>query len=425
MTSSPSFKIERAALENGIVLLVNPRPESEAVSLRIFFRAGAVFDPPGRPGLSRFVAKMLIRGSETRTHRQIIREVESTGSTISFASGDELSSCSIRSTPRFLGKVMEIAFDCVRRPLFPESEVEKVRGILLTEIMEREDNTLSVAKRVARETLFPDGNPYHHDPGGYVDSIKAITREDIVDFWRRHFSPEHCIAAASGPVKLKDLRDSLDRLSRDWSEQTHAPQMPDCSPVLSERTRKIVPMPHKTQVDIVSVCPAVPRGHPDYYALSTANVILGQIGLMGRLGKAIRDRQGLAYYATSSYVAQIGTGYWVASVGVNPKNVRRALESLESEMTKMGRRLVTKSEYGDALTNQVGSLSLALETTGGAARIMQEIEIHGLGLDYLRRYPKLVRTVTREDIRRVSEQFINPERSVTAIVGPWSEREEA
>jgi len=307
---------------------------------------------------------------------------------------------------------MEIAFDCLQRPLFPESEVEKVRGILLTEIMEREDNTLSVAKRVARETLFPDGNPYHHDPGGYVDSIKAITREDIVGFWRRHFSPENCVAAASGPVKPSALRHNLDRLSRDWPEQTHAPQMPHCSPVLSEGTRKIVPMPHKTQVDIVSVCPAVPRSHPDYYALSTANVILGQIGLMGRLGKAIRDRQGLAYYATSSYVAQIGTGYWLASVGVNPKNVARALESLESEMNKMG------------LTNQVGSLSLALETTGGAARIMQEIEVHGLGLDYLRRYRKLVRAVTREDIRRVSEQFINPDRSVTAIVGPWSEHEE-
>ncbi len=421
MIHGPSLRIQRSVLDNGMVLLVNKRPDSETVSARISFRAGAVFDPPDKPGLSKFVSKMIIRGTERRTYSQIIREVESAGSSIDFASGDEFFGCSIRSTPNFLRKVIEIAFDCIRNPSFPDHEIEKVRGILITEVMEREDSTAAVAKRVARENLFPEGNPYHHDPGGYLDSLKRITRQDLVGFWRKYFSPQHCVVSASGPISLRKLKDQLQRI-REWEGEIPLPQLPTYSPLSTARNKRIVSMAHKSQVDIVTVTPAIPRNDPDYYALATANVILGRIGLMGRLGKAIRDRQGLAYYATSSYVAQIGTGYWLANIGVNPNNVERALSSLESEMTRIGSNLVAKSERSDAITHQIGSLSLALETTGGAAKVMQEIEVHELGIDYLKRYGRLLKSVTREDIRRVSEAFIDPERAVTAIVGPYQER---
>lgn len=419
-TLAGSLRIERLELDNGLVVMVNQRPDSELIVITGSYLAGAVFDRKARPGLSQFTSGMMMRGTKKRTHMQIVDQTESLGAGIRFHADDDLAWSSSRCTPSSLGKTVELLFDCMMNPTFPEAEIEKVRGLMLTNIKEREDSTQAVAQRVAREMLFPEGNPYHSDPGGYEETVNAITREDVASFWDRQYGPESTLLSFSGRITIEEVEKKVEQFSRDWDARHDKPKVPPVEvPRPIKPARRVVPMMHKSQVDIVLMCQAVSRPHPDNYALASGNVILGKLGLMGRLGKNIRDRQGLAYYAACSYSPRITGGYWTAFAGVDPANVDKALDSMKQEMAEISRDLVSTSEHRDSATHQIGSLALKLETAQAAAAFMHGIEIHGLGLDFVDRYEDIVNSVSREDVRRACQKYLRTEEACTAIVGPY------
>jgi len=151
-----------------------------------------------------------------------------------------------------------------------------------------------------------------------------------------------------------------------------------------------------------------------------ANVILGQLGLMGRLGANVRDKQGLAYYATSSFSGGKANSMWTARAGVDPANVQRAIDSILDELRRVRDEHVTEGELADAKSYLIGSLPLALESLGGVVNLLLSIEKFGLGLDYLERYPAYIRDLTQEDLRSAARTYLDPERLVIGIAGPDS-----
>src|SRR5262249_55437554 len=149
--------------------------------------------------------------------------------------------------------------------------------------------------------------------------------------------------------------------------------------------RREVELPGKTQADVVIGLPAISRRHPDYYALDLGNLILGRLGLNGRIGKNVRERQGLAYYSYSALGGGLGPGAWAARAGVNPANVERAVEAILAEVSAVCQAPVDEDELSDAQNYVTGVLPLALESNDGVARTMLSIELYDLGLDYLAR----------------------------------------
>src|SRR2546430_13901901 len=140
-------------------------------------------------------------------------------------------------------------------------------------------------------------------------------------------------------------------------------------------------MPHKTQADIAIGGPAVPRRHADYYALNRANLLFGRIGLYGRLGRNLRDEQGLAYYAFSSLDARTAGGMWSISAGVNPANLAKAIESIRSELDRLRTEPFTLEEIRDGKDNQVGSLIVSLERNAEGAPELHRMGDYRLGLE--------------------------------------------
>ncbi|MDQ4074785.1 MAG: insulinase family protein, partial [Chloroflexota bacterium] len=174
----------------------------------------------------------------------------------------------------------------------------------------------------------------------------------------------------------------------------------------------------KSQSDIVYGLPTIPRNHPDYLALRLANTVLGVFGMMGRIGKTVRDEQGLAYYARSGLDGTLGPGAWTATAGVAPDKVEQAVASIRAEWIRLGEELVSEEELNDSKTLTTGSLPLRLETNGGVSRSLLDILYYDLGLDYLQRFDKLVNAITPEEIRRVSQSYFDPDRAVLAVAGP-------
>jgi zinc protease len=139
---------------------------------------------------------------------------------------------------------------------------------------------------------------------------------------------------------------------------------------------------------------------------------------MGRFGEKVRDEQGLAYYAYSELQGSYGRGAWLMRAGVNPRNLDKALSSIDTELKRFLADGPTPEEQADGVSSLLGGLPRQLETNEGAAAVMGEIELYDLGLDYLERYADIVRSLTREQVTEVARRWIDLDHLVTAIAGP-------
>jgi len=204
----------------------------------------------------------------------------------------------------------------------------------------------------------------------------------------------------------------------DWKnpDQVDPPLMPELKR-LEETVRRHVTIDGKSQADLIIGTNGPRRTDADYMAASLGNSILGQFGMMGRIGDSVRKKSGLAYYAYSGLSAGIGPGSWSVNAGVSPANVKKAGDLIVKELKRFVKGGVTKEELLDSQASFIGRLPLSLESNGGVAGALINIERYSLGLDYYRRYPDLVKSVTRSEVLEVAQKYIDPDRLVVSVAG--------
>jgi zinc protease len=173
----------------------------------------------------------------------------------------------------------------------------------------------------------------------------------------------------------------------------------------------------KSQSDLVIGTLGPKRSAPEYLAASLGNSILGQFGLMGRIGDSVREKAGLAYYASTSLNAWINSGSWEVNAGVNPGNVQKATDLIIRELKRFTAEYVTEEELAENKSNYIGRLPLSLESNAGVANAILNLERFQLGLDYLQRYSVLIQEITIEDILATARKYIDPERLFVVSAG--------
>jgi len=205
----------------------------------------------------------------------------------------------------------------------------------------------------------------------------------------------------------------------DWQNPAQAENIvvADMLP-LTERQQRHHEIAGKSQSDLMLGFLGPKRRDDDYFAASLGNSILGRFGLMGRIGDAVREKAGLAYYARSILSAGMGPGAWYVSAGVNPANLEKAIDLILQELDNFAQNGVTEEELSDNKANYIGHLPLSLESNQGVASALLNMERHQLGWDYLRSYADTVNAVTRDDILVVAQKYIHPERVAIATAGP-------
>jgi zinc protease len=290
---------------------------------------------------------------------------------------------------------------------------------VLTDLKEMDDNTRVVAERTWRELGYPATHPYHRLTVGTAETVGAATREALRDFLGAWYGPNQTTLMIVGDVTLEEATAAAEANLGDWSEvRSESLQSMLPSNDLPGKDLREVSMVGKTQADIVLGLPTLERASPDFYALSFANHILGRMYFMGRFGEKVRDEQGLAYYAYSELHGSYGRGAWLLRAGVNPGNLDKALSSIDTELERFRQDGPTPTEQTDGVSSLLGSLPRQLETNEGAAAVMSEIELYDLGLDYLERFPDIVRSLTSEQVTEAARRWLDPDHMVTAIAGP-------
>jgi zinc protease len=409
---------ERAELGNGIVVLGQVQSGDPAVSIRVRLEAGATLDPTGQPGLSALTARTLTRGTPALSFEAFNEMTDSLGATVSVDPGRTFVEVHVRSLTEDVPTLLDLVSNVLRHPTFPADEVEKVRQELITSVKEQDNDTRATADRTLRRLIYPAGHPYRHRTLGETASLSAFSRDDLVSFHRRHYGPRVTTIAVVGGIGSFDafVRD-VERRFGDWQGEASPPAQPE-PPARPAGTRETATIAGKSQADISVGALTIPRSSPDYYPLEMGNLILGRLGLMGRLGANVRDQQGLAYYAYSSIEPGRQGSLWVARAGVDPSNVERAYDGVVEELKRLREEPVTDDELADGKSYLTGSLPIALETNDGVASTLLAIEYYGLGLDYLDRYPNIINAITRDQVLAASRAHLDPDHLAVGIARP-------
>jgi zinc protease len=410
--------IVRKVLPNGIVVLVRENFLSPSVVALGSVWAGGLDESEEQAGLASLAASCLMRGTQTRSFHQIYDSLESAGASLSYGSGMHTSSFYSRCLAEDLGMVLELAADTLRHPTFPADELERLRGEYLTHLAIREQDTGERAHMAFAELIYP-GHPYAHDEEGTIKTVQALTREALADFHAKHFGPEGMIITITGAVHSHKAISLVEKLFGDWKKTGRPARsaMPP-APKILRWTEKRVLLPGKSQADLVMGAPGPSRLDADYLPAMLGNNILGVFGMYGRIGDAVREAEGLAYYSMSSMSGGLGPGPWMVMAGVNPKNMERACELIRREIGRFTASKVSRVELADSQASIVGRMPLQLESNEGVAGAMMNIEIHDLGLDYYQRFPGQIRGVTAEQIMETARRYLHPDRLAMAVAGP-------
>jgi len=409
----------RDVLPNGIPVLGQDRTESRSFTLRVRIPAGVIWEWGSESGIAFLTSRALLRGFGGQTFEEISDRTDQLGSSITIDAGREFIDARVRGLREDFPELVGLLAQSLQSPDFPLQEVEHLRAEQLGAIAEADNDTRATADRVMRRGLYPDPNPLGRRVLGESPSVGALSRGAVRDYHSRTFGPTGATMAIVGGLSGFDRAISvLSEAFGSWNANRR-PSDPENAlfrnTAAAQATEEI---PGKSQADIAIGIATVPRGHPDYYALELGNLILGRLGLMGRLGAEVRDRQGLAYYAFSQLEPRRSGGLWAARAGVDPGDIERAMTAINAELTKLREDSVSDIELADGKSYLVGVLPLALETHDGVASILLAIEEFGLRLDYLARYPDIIAEVTRDDIRDAAHEHLDPRLMSIGIARP-------
>jgi zinc protease len=410
--------ITRMVLNNGITLLVRPNFNTLSVSIAGYLPAGSLYDPQAKLGLADFTATTLMRGTGRYNFQEIYDRLESIGASLGVSAGAHTAGFGGKSLADDLPTLLDTLADVLQNPVFPKANIERVRSQLLTGLDLRAQDTGEMASLGFDQIAYAD-HPYRFPSDGYIETIQAITVRDLKDFHQNHYGPTGLVLVIVGPVEPKTALALTEKSLSGWTNPDQAKEVvaPDANP-LPKTTRSHSVVDEKSQADIILGAAGPRRSQEEFYPALLGNSILGQFGLMGRVGESVRNKAGLAYYAYSSLSSSIGPGPWTVAAGVDPANQEKAIALIIDEIKKFVSEPVSDEELKDVQSNYIGKLPLSLESNSGVAGALLNIERHGLGLDYYQNFEKMIRAITPGVILEAARTYLDPDKLAISTAGP-------
>ena len=412
----------RTTFENGVVFLGKETSTTPAVTINLGVRAGSICDPADAPGAMFLLSRLVDRGTATRSADQLAEELDSRGIALTTTVTRHVFSLVCTCLAEDFEPVLALLGDILISPSFPESELATRKGEVITAIRQDADNPAVRAVEGLMALLYPGGHPYGRRTKGSVEIVEGLTRQPLMTLYRERFAPSELSAVVVGDVDLSRARDVAMRVFGGWKTATPAPiPLPRVVPA-ARRQRLVIPMMNKTQAEVAYGFTTIVRAEPAYYVWWLMNHVLGQYSMSGRLGDSIRERQGMAYYVSSVLDASVVEGPLLVRVGVSPANVDHAIASIDEEIARLARDGITSKELDDSRQYLIYAMPRSLETNSGIAKFLQNAEFFGLGLDYDRQLPDLLRAVTLEDVHAAASRALDPARATIVIAGPYEDR---
>lgn len=412
--------VVRQRLDNGITVLIVENPSSASVTVEGSLGVGSFVESDDEVGLANLTASMIRRGTERHTFQELNRALDNVGASLSCSAGRDDTGFGGRALAADIDLLIDLLSEALMRATLPRHEFETLRGQLVTYLGMLETDTGYRSNRALAEMLYGEGHPYARPTMGTRESLAHLTVDNLAGFYHAHYAPKDLLLSVVGAIDSAHVLALLAETLGRWQPRGTTPEriIPPPHPPAGIAQRRIA-IPGKSQVDMVLGVVGMSRTSKDYYAAVVTNLILGQIGLMGRLGDQVRDKLGLAYHVGSHVHAGRAPRAWNITASVNADNIEPALAAILIEVERIREEPVTDQELADSHSYLTGALPLHLETNSGIAGFLLTLEEYDLGLDYLERQPEIVRSITKADIQRVARAYLSLDHYVLAMAGTF------
>lgn len=413
-----ALDVERRVTSEGLVVLHAERDNLPMVVFILLVNAGSAHEPSELAGLADLTASLLDEGTERRTSMQISEELSYIGARLSVSTGKDFAVLSLTVLKKDLEKGLDVYADILLSPSFPPEEISRVKDLVKGSLRKNEESPSFLADRAFTKKVFGD-HPYGRLPGGTPETVDAIKREDIVRFHEKHYVPGNSILAVVGDISSQELHGLIEKHLGAWKGR-EAPPLEAAPP--AEPEGGVIKIDRDlTQANIMLGHLGVSRVDPDYYALQVMNYILGGGGFSSRLMETIRQQMGLAYDVHSYLGAGKLAGTFRAVVQTKNSTANDAIGEIVRQVRLIRREKVTQEELQGAKSFLVGSFPRKLDTMNNIANFLVQVEYFGLGLDYIDEYPRMIESITADDVLRVAKEHLHPENLVIVVVADQEE----
>lgn len=406
---------ERQVLENGLTLLIRSSRALPIVTIKVTVQAGSLWEPETRAGLANLTALLLTRGTASRTAAQIDESIDFIGASLSSSADRDLSEVNLTVLKKDLPKGLELLTDVLLHPAFQQGEIARKVQELRAALRKRQENPGEVAEELFNELVFGH-HPYGRLLEGNDTSLATITRDEITEFYRAHYTPERTLITVVGDVDHNEITDQIRTSLGSWSRGTgFVKRATDPTPLERKIVVKKVDR-SVTQANIILGHQGIRRDNPDFYAVTVMNYILGGGGFSSRLVERIRERNGWAYDVSSQFSPGLEPGAFQVVLQTKNETAGPAVREVVRELQRIREQGVSDQELADAKAYLIGSFPMRLDTNAKLAGLISTVEYYKLGLDYADRYRTLIEGVSKEDILRVARTYLKPEGYVLVVV---------
>jgi zinc protease len=404
-----------ATLPNGLTLILSERRGLPIVSANLVFRTGSGANPADKPGLANFMSAMLDQGTATRTAPQIADELARLGASLTTSSTMDATTVSARSLSKNLAATLDLVADVALRPAFPAMEIDRQRAQRLGQVVQQRDNPAQVAAQVQAAALYGAGHPYGYSELGTEASVRAMTRDDMLTFWRQNFVPNNAALIVAGDISMADLRTLADKMFGAWQRGT--PAQPTIGTPATTAARIVIvdkPKSPQTQLRVATIGAA--RSSPDFRPLQIMNLALGGL-FSSRINMNLREQHGYSYGTYSQFTFRRSPGPFTVAGSVRTDATAPAVTEIFKEIAGIIEKAMGGDELQKAKDSLANSLPGAFESSAGAVGNFSNVFTYDLGLDYYTRYAAQVNAVTAAQALDVAKRYLVPEQMVVIAVG--------
>jgi zinc protease len=383
------------------------------LDVNIDFDAGSRRNPPGKAGVAGLTAAMLARGVQGIDEAELADRFADLGAQRGGGADDDRTSLSLRtlSSKPERDKAIELIALIASRPTFPAPLLERERERVIQGLREALVQPGPIAQRTFSSLLYP-GHPYGNE--ATPQTVASITRDDVIDHHRRHYSASRAVVSLIGAVTRQEAEAIAERLTRDLPQGEAPPELPKVA--LPEPADVRIPHPAAQSHILVGV-PALARGDPDFFPLFVGNYVLGGGGFVSRLNNEIREKRGLSYSVYSYFAPMAQPGPFTIGLQTQQEQTAVALQVVRETLERFVSEGPTDAELEAAKQGLVGGFPLRIDSNRKILDNLAVIGWYRLPLDYLERWTEQVQRVTAPQVRDAFQRKVPTDRMVTVVVG--------
>jgi zinc protease len=415
-----ALDINKWNTKNGVRVLFVESHDLPMIDVRVNFKAGSSRDGD-LSGVSRLVNALLVDGTGDSSAEDIAETFESTGAQLGHDSLRDMAFVSLRSLSdkAMLDNIIDLFARIIALPSFPKDAIERDRKAMLIGLAERKKDIGSVVEDAFFEHVYQE-HPYQQGPQGTVDTLRAITQQNLKDFHAQYYVANNATLAIVGDLTLQQAKKLAEKMTAYLKPGKAAQEIPRIMPPEHKRIETIK-IPFKaSQTHIQQGMPILTRKDPDYFALYVGNHILGGSGFSSRLMQEIRENRGLVYSVYSYFIPMESNGPFEMSLQTSTENAAQAGELLNKLLQDFIKNGPDEKELEHAKNNITGGFPLKIDSNKKIVEYLALIGFYDLPLDYLDSFNDRVNAITRETIKDAFQRRVNPANMTRIIVGEQS-----